>query len=248
MRSYIGILIFTLVGNLLAQQRPNVVVVLADDLGPGDIGFYHRQRTGEKELIPTPNMDRLIAEGMRFDDAHSAAPLCAPSRFGMLTGSYSYRNYKPFGVWGSWEKTGLAPRFTTSGKIAQAAGYATAFFGKSGMGGDFKVVDAETDFAWKDRYKKYDLARRTNGPNQWGFDYSFELPSGIQNHPFAFYENGQWMPLKPDSEWKMIGPKQNAYDISRKHNDLTQVGDSNWDPTLAGPLLAEKPKPLLSDR
>ncbi|VGO16434.1 Arylsulfatase [Pontiella desulfatans] len=245
MRSYIGILIFTLVGNLLAQQRPNVVVVLADDLGPGDIGFYHRQRTGEKELIPTPNMDRLIAEGMRFDDAHSAAPLCAPSRFGMLTGSYSYRNYKPFGVWGSWEKTGLAPRFTTSGKIAQAAGYATAFFGKSGMGGDFKVVDAETDFAWKDRYKKYDLARRTNGPNQWGFDYSFELPSGIQNHPFAFYENGQWMPLKPDSEWKMIGPKQNAYDISRKHNDLTQVGDSNWDPTLAGPLLAEKAKAFI---
>ena len=54
-------------------KTPNVVLVMADDIGPGDIGFYHRQRTGKPELIPTPNLDRLIAEGMRFDDAHSAA-------------------------------------------------------------------------------------------------------------------------------------------------------------------------------
>ena len=86
-----------------AKELPNIVVVLADDVGPGDIGFYHRERTGLKELIPTPNIDQLISEGMRFDDAHSAAPLCAPSRFGMLTGSYSYRNYKPYGVWGTWD-------------------------------------------------------------------------------------------------------------------------------------------------
>lgn len=223
-----------------ADSRPNIVVVVADDVGPGDIGFYHRERTGEKELIPTPNIDRLIREGMRFDDAHSAAPLCAPSRFGMLTGSYSYRNYKPYGVWAAWEKTGIQPGFTTSARIVKQAGYATAFFGKSGMGGGFKVVDPDAEVSWNERYKKYDLAVRTHGPNQWGFDYAFELPSGIQNHPFAFYENGNWMPLKADSEWRMIGPKQNAYDISRKHNDLTQIGDSNWDPTQAGPMLAKK--------
>jgi arylsulfatase A-like enzyme len=222
-----------------AKQRPNIVVVLADDAGPGDIGFYHRERTGKKELIPTPNIDRLISEGMRFDDAHSAAPLCAPSRFGMLTGSYSYRNYKPYGVWGPWDKTGVYPEFTTSARIVKAAGYATAFFGKSGMGGGFKSSGI-TDAAWKDRHKKYDLADRTNGPNQWGFDYSFELPSGIQNTPYAFYENGRWMPLKPDSVLKIIGPEQNRYVDSRKHNDWSGIGDSNWDPTQAGPLLAQK--------
>jgi arylsulfatase A-like enzyme len=228
-----------------AKPQPNIVLILADDVGPGDIGFYHRERTGKKELIPTPNIDRLISEGIRFDDAHSAAPLCAPSRYGMLTGSYSYRNYKPYGVWGPWEKTGLNPESVTSARIAKKAGYATAFFGKSGMGGDFKVVDPDTNFAWKERYKKYDLAVRTNGPNQWGFDYSFELPSGIQNGPFAFYENGKWMPLKPDSTWKLIGPKQNCYDVSRKHNDLEEIGDSNWDPTLAGPMLAEKARAFI---
>jgi arylsulfatase A-like enzyme len=233
-------MVFFMQGGVSARELPNIVVVVADDLGPGDIGFYHRQRTGAEAVIPTPNIDRLIAEGMRFDDAHSAAPLCAPSRFGMLTGNYSYRNYKPYGVWAPWEKTGLNPRSVTSARIAKQAGYATAFFGKSGMGGDFKEMDSKTSVSWKESYKKYDLARRTNGPNQWGFDYSFELPSGIQNHPFAFYENGTWMPLKPDSAWKMIGPKQNAYAVSRKHNDLIQIGDSNWDPTLAGPMLIEK--------
>ena len=215
------------------------MVVMADDVGPGDLGFYHRQRTGTPELIPTPNLDRLIEEGMRFDDAHSAAPLCAPSRFGMLTGSYSYRNYKPYGVWGPWERTGVDPRFTTSARIAKQAGYATAFFGKSGMGGGFERSGV-TDTTWEERYQQYDLSVRTSGPNQLGFDYSFELPSGIQNAPFAFYENGGWRPIRPDSVFKLIGPKQNRYEHSRKHNDLTEIGDSNWDPTLAGPTLAEK--------
>jgi arylsulfatase A-like enzyme len=228
-------------GSLFAQDRPNIVVILADDIGPGDIGFYHRQRTHKPELIPTPNLDRLIAEGMRFDDAHSAASLCAPSRFGMMTGSYSFRNYKPYGVWGPWAKTGVDPKFTTSARIAKRAGYATAFFGKSGMGGGFKSSGI-TEATWKERYKKYDLKVRNVGPNQLGFDYSFELPSGIQNAPMAYYENSAWYPIKPDSTFKLIGPKQNGYATSRKHNDWERIGDSNWDPSLAGPMLAEKAK------
>ena len=224
----------------LANPLPNIVLVMADDVGPGDIGFYHRERTGEKELFATPNLDRLIAEGMRFEDAHSAAPLCAPSRFGMLTGSYSYRNYQQFGVWEPWAKTGVDPHFTTSARIAKKAGYATSFFGKSGMGGFFKVVQPGKKFSWNDRYKKFDLAVRTVGPNQLGFDYSFELPNGIQGKPLAYYENEKWVPLKADSTFEIIGPKQSMYDISRKHNEIKIIGDSNWDPTLAGPLIASK--------
>jgi arylsulfatase A-like enzyme len=224
-----------------AGKLPNIVVVLADDVGPGDLGFYHRERTGKPELIPTPNIDRLIAQGMRFDDAHSAAPLCAPSRFGMMTGSYSYRNYQPYGVWAPWAETGVDPKFTTGARILKAAGYATAFFGKSGMGGGFESSGI-TETSWAERHKKYKLKARIVGPNQLGFDYSFELPNGIQNLPYAFYENDQWMPMKPDSTLKVIGPEQNGYVDSRKHNDWSGIGDSNWDPTLAGPMLAEKAK------
>jgi len=238
-RVSIGLVTCLLSSSLFAQNMPNIVVVMADDIGPGDIGFYHRERTGKTEVIPTPNIDRLASEGMRFDDAHSAAPLCAPSRFGMMTGSYSYRNYKPYGVWGPWDKTGVDPKFTTSARIAKSAGYATAFFGKSGMGGGFKS-NGITDVAFKERYKKYDLKERTSSPNQLGFDYSFELPSGIQNAPLAYYENNAWYPIKADSTFKVIGPEQSGYVTSRKHNDIEIIGDSNWDPTQAGPMLAKK--------
>lgn len=79
--------------------RPNVVIFMADDIGLGDVGFYHRQRTGNAPIVPTPNIDRLIEEGMRFSDAHSPASLCAPSRFSMLTGNYPERSGSIYGVW-----------------------------------------------------------------------------------------------------------------------------------------------------
>jgi arylsulfatase A-like enzyme len=239
-RAAAWILTCLMASSLLAKEMPNIVVILADDIGPGDIGFYHRERTGKTEVIPTPNLDLLISQGMRFDDAHSAAPLCAPSRFGMMTGSYSYRNYKPYGVWGPWDKTGVDSQFTTSARIAKRAGYATSFFGKSGMGGGFSELNPKKKFTGKERYKNYDLSNRAKGPRQLGFDYSFELPSGIQNAPLAYYENNAWYPIKSDSAFKLIGPKQSRYATSRKHNDWERVGDSHWDPTLAGPMLAEK--------
>ena len=227
----------------LAQNRPNIVVLMADDLGPGDIGFYHQKRTGQPPVIPTPHIDSLIEQGMRFEDAHSAAPLCAPSRFGMLTGSYSYRGYRPYGVWSPAASSGIYPRFTTIADIAKQAGYATAFFGKWGTGGGFNDKNGNPAQPGKNKGtpgKEIDWTVRTSGPNQHGFDYSFELPCGIQNEPFAFYENDQWVPLKPDSTFKRIGPEQNRFKFSRKETDKAEFGDSNWDPTLAGPMLVEK--------
>jgi len=223
----------------LLSALPNVVVVMADDLGPGDIAFYHRERTGSTEIIPTPNMDQLIAEGLRFSRAHSPASLCAPSRFSMLTGNYPYRSYSPFGAWAPSHDTGIDPDFTTSARIAKAANYRTAFFGKWGLGGQMFVKGS-------DKIKKgwgsgdIDFTRRAKGPNDYGFDYACELPQGIQGEPFVYYENQQWMKLKPDSELVPIHPEQSLYDISRKHNDLVGIGDSNWDPRDAGEILTSK--------
>jgi arylsulfatase A-like enzyme len=115
------------------------------------------------------------------------------------------------------------------------------------MGGGFKSSGI-TETTWEERHKKYDLTARTNGPNQLGFDYSFELPSGIQNAPMAYYENDEWLPLKPDSTFKLIGPEQSGYATSRKHNDWEEMGDSHWDPTLAGPMLAEKAQRYIEKR
>lgn len=97
--------IFFLIGILglfsfqdISEEKPNIVVIMADDIGLGDIGFYHKERTGQAPVVPTSNLDRLIAQGMRFSDAHSPASLCAPTRYSMITGNFSYRNCRSWGV------------------------------------------------------------------------------------------------------------------------------------------------------
>lgn len=102
-------------------SQPNVVFILADDIGPGDIAVYHRERTGKKEIIPTPNIDRLAAEGLRFRDAHTPAALCAPTRYSVMTGNDPYRCHKPWGVWGSFERSTVQrPGVVPAGKVSDA--------------------------------------------------------------------------------------------------------------------------------
>jgi arylsulfatase A-like enzyme len=93
-----------------------------------------------------------------------------------------------------------------------------------------------------------DLAQRTSGPNQLGFDYSLELPSGMQHSPVAFYENHRWAPLANSSVWTILGPDENGYSeaYSGKSNQL--IGDSNWNSSQVGPILAEKAQSYIMDR
>ncbi|QBG46772.1 sulfatase [Verrucomicrobia bacterium S94] len=224
----IGIGTAVLLCAVLANGKPNVVLVMADDIGLGDISFYQRSKGRKVPTVETPNIDRLIAEGMHFTDAHSPASLCAPTRFSMLTGNYSYRNHKPFGVWKPEEKSGIDKGgFTTIARLAKAGGYQTAFFGKWGLGSSWLRYPID----WK---------KLSGGALHFGFDYALELPEGIQNIPFAFYENQVWMKLADDSVITEIDADQTHYSTSKKHLDRGGIADSNWDPTLAGPMLAEK--------
>ena len=203
-----------------AESRPNVVVVMADDIGLGDIAFYHRQRTGEPAVVPTPNLDQLIEEGMRFSDAHSPSSLCAPTRFSMMTGNFTYRNRMGGGSFSPVKDSCIEPKFTTIARIAKSGGYRTAFFGKWGLGSVWSNRDA-------------DFSSIEQGALHFGFDYAFELPQGIQNWPHAFYENQEWLPIRPDSELVKVSKEQAQHSKSG-------IGDSNWDPSLAGPMLAKK--------
>lgn len=229
-KTLIALTLFTTTGTAIIQAqapKPNIVVVMADDIGLGDLSFYHRQRTGEEPVVSTPNIDRLIEEGMRFSDAHSPASLCAPTRFSMMTGNYSFRNSRPWGVWTPEADSLIEPDFTTVARIAKAGGYSTAFFGKWGLGGVWKGTPS-------------DYSRMDAGAVYYGFDYAVELPQGIQNKPYAFYENGRWMKLKLDSSLTHVPFEQTGYAVRQPGRDRSGIGDSNWDPALAGPLLAEK--------
>ncbi|UZJ44003.1 arylsulfatase [Marinimicrobium sp. C6131] len=183
-----------------ARKPPNVVFILADDVGFGDLGSY-----GGK--VPTPNIDRLAEEGMRFTDAHSPAALCAPSRFSLLTGSYPYRNGRPGGSWDVNNSSGFsangdrtdAGRHITVAEVMREAGYKTAFFGKMHLGGTVYNEDGEP-IREKDKLNTKDFSRGfDDGLNEHGFDYWLGLPSGIQHEPYAFFENGKFKPIDPSN-------------------------------------------------
>jgi arylsulfatase A-like enzyme len=220
--------------NFGLSSKPNIVVIMADDIGLGDIGFYHAQRTGKPSVIPTTNIDRMISDGIRFNDAHAPNSLCAPSRFSMLTGNYSIRNEKPFGAWRPWANPGIEPKYTTIARIAKRAGYATSFLGKWGCGGQLKEKDTGVSISNQNN-ENADYTQIYKSANYFGFDYALELPVGIQNYPYIFYEDSKWMPLAKNSKLEQIGPVQHKLPDSK-----SGIGDSNWDPSQVGEILASK--------
>jgi arylsulfatase A-like enzyme len=229
-------------GNETGPVPPNVIVVLADDIGLGDISFYRRMHT-DNIIIETPNIDALAVKGMAFTDAHSPAALCAPSRFALMTGNSCYRSPRPWGVWGAYEKSPIAKDQLTLGKLMKQAGFRTAFFGKWHLGGDFyRKDDPETIYRGPRNKPELDVditKYAGSGPSRQGFDYSLTLPAGIQNVPYAVYENEVWMPLAEDSEIGYIS-QENMTKIGVKLDKSEGLGDLNWDPHYIGPLLANK--------
>ncbi|MEI8234890.1 MAG: arylsulfatase [Verrucomicrobiota bacterium] len=128
-------------------QRPNILIILTDDLGYGDVQCYNP----EHGKIPTPNMDRLAAEGMRFTDGHSSAGACTPSRCALLTGRYDWRTRNQRGVLGAFGEPLISPERLTIASLAKQNGYRTACIGKWHIGmhwpigkGDYKLLGTET--------------------------------------------------------------------------------------------------------
>src|SRR5882757_3458455 len=93
--AWLGVLCGTAAADV--PRKPNIVFILADDLGYGDVRCYNAQ-----SKIPTPNLDRLAAEGIRFTDAHAPDAVCTPSRYGLLTGRYCFRSRLKSGVFTPW--------------------------------------------------------------------------------------------------------------------------------------------------
>jgi arylsulfatase A-like enzyme len=161
------------------QTPPNVVVILADDLGIGDLGVYNSE-----SKIPTPNLDAFAASGMRFTDAHSPSAVCTPTRYGILTGRYSWRTRLKQGVlWGEDVSLIDVDRLTVA-DLMHNAGYATGAFGKwhLGLGAAPEGVDpAEAKTDWN--------APLVPGPLEHGFDEFFGIPASLDMEPYLFVRN-----------------------------------------------------------
>jgi arylsulfatase A-like enzyme len=167
-------------------SRPNVVVVNADDMGYGDVGCYNPD-----SQIPTPNIDRLAEEGVRFTDAHSPSAVCTPSRYGLLTGRDPWRTrLRNGGVIFDYDDPLIDADRLTVGEMLQREGYATACCGKWHLGMEWPrhegVPDAEEGFS----NEAVDFTRPIEeGPTERGFDYFFGIRASLDMPPYCFIEN-----------------------------------------------------------
>ncbi len=167
-------------------HRPNVIYIMADDMGYGDLGCYGAEK------IPTPNIDRLAAEGIRFSDAHSSSAVCTPSRYSVMTGRYCWRTALKRGVGGGFMSPLIDPGRTTLASMLQAQGYHTAAVGKWHLGLDWQSADSMDPgdaTYWQDD-GKWDFTKPIlGGPNALGFDYFFGIAGSLDMPPYAFIEN-----------------------------------------------------------
>ncbi len=225
-----------------AQKAPNVIVVLADDIGLGDLSFY-RAMHADKVVVETPNLDKLAQSGVAFTNAHSPAALCATSRYGIMTGNHCMRSDFPWGVWGAYEKSPIKANQLTLGRMMKKAGYQTAFLGKWHLGGDWNRKDDPDKIYRGPRWKPeldVDIHQSVGGnPQSNGFDYSLTFPAGIQDVPYAVFENSKWLPLADDSEIGYIS-KEEMLKKDVKLDKSEGLGDTNWDAHDMGSLLVSK--------
>ena len=207
--------------------RPNILIFMADDIGPGDIHALNPQ----KRKSITPNIDELIKTGVSFHHAHSPAAVCAPTRYAILTGNHVYRGRLANGTWSPDAPSQIRKGQETLGNRLQKNGYHTAFFGKVHLGGIFKNADGKV----VRRFSEADLSKKFNdGVSEHGFGYSLSLPSGIQKNPLAFFQNDRMVRYESaTSEFKPLTREG----IRQHFRRITDEGEkAKYTTEVRGPL------------
>ncbi len=167
---------------LRAADKPNIVFILADDIGYGDFGCYGATK------VQTPNVDRLAAQGLRLTDAHSMASVCTPSRYSFLTGEYAFRK-RGTGIASGVEGLLIETNRTTVPLLLKRVGYTTGIVGKWHLG----LGTTPTDY-------NHDIKP---GPLEIGFDYSWIIPATGDRVPCVWVENHQVVNLDPADPIKL---------------------------------------------
>lgn len=213
-------------------EQPNIVYIFADDMGYGDVSLLN-----EKSKIPTPNIDSLGREGIRFTDAHSVCSVCTPSRYGVVTGRYPMRTAVKSMVLNGYAPPIIEPGRLTVAQMLRSKGYDTAIFGKWHLGIGWATKDGDPlppRLGQLDRTKE--AARESErvdftkpfigGPLTAGFDKYFGIASSLDMHPYVFLENDHVTELP----------------TALKQNDPPRLGPAgpNFEPVDVLPTLTRK--------
>ena len=172
--------------------RPNIIYILADDMGFGDMGCNN-----PASRIPTPNLDRLAAEGMRFTNAHAPSSVCTPSRYAVLTGRYCWRSRLRNGIVWQWDAALIEPDRLTVADVLRGQGYRTACIGKWHLGWDWSLTDGSR----ANDHVEFGVfgaeGRHTMGEH---VDYTQPMRGGPIDHGFDSYF-GDDVPNFPPYTW-----------------------------------------------
>ena len=217
-------------------SRWNVVLLYADDMGYGDLGANN-----SSSKIPTPHLDRLAAEGLRFTDGHSSSGICTPSRYAMLTGRHHWRDFHD--IAGAYDGSVFKPDQLTLPAMLKQKGYATACIGKWHLGMDWNAIRKPgtpknsieyTDFDWTKPFP--------GGPLDHGFDNYFG-DNVINFPPYAWIENDRF-PIAPDMTLRKPAgqPKEGEWECR------PGPGRSDWDFFQVLPTLTRKGVEYISSR
>lgn len=194
------------------SAKPNIIYIMADDMGYGDLGCYGAEK------IPTPNMDSIAANGVRFTDAHSSSAVCTPSRYSVMTGRYCWRTWLKRWVLGGYGPPLIEPERQTVAAMLKQQGYATFAVGKWHLGLSWRTADGELlikdthDAAFAagrhiDGFEVDYAARIDGGPVDLGFDRFFGISGSLDMPPYCFIENAQTVGI-PDREKSPYNPQQ----------------------------------------
>lgn len=180
-----------------AAEKPNILILYADDMGYGDLAIQNAD-----SKIPTPNLDQLAREGMRFTDGHSSSGICTPSRFALLTGRHHWRDFH--GIVNAFGGSVFKPERLTMAEMLKEKGYATAAIGKWHLGWDWDAIRTKKGVS----FDAFDWSKAiADGPLAHGFDHYFG-DTVINFPPYCWIEDNKVVKA-PDTmldtkKWKAI--------------------------------------------
>lgn len=223
---FVALMAIFSVCSVAAQQteKPNIVIILADDLGSGDVNCYNAD-----SKIPTPALDKIAEEGVRFTDAHTGSAVCTPTRYGIITGRYCWRTSKKKGVLNGFGEHLIDPQRTTIASLLKQNGYYTTGIGKWHLGMDFtKDTAGLVDYA----------AKIKNNPTANGFDYYYGISASLDFPPYVYIENDHFTQIPIQ-----IQPRQNFPRFLRQGDKA-----ENFDFETAWENLLNKAEGLIENR
>lgn len=174
------------------QQPPNVIFILADDMGYGDVSAYN-----ENSKINTKNLDKLAEEGMIFTDAHTSSAVCSPTRYGILTGRYNFRSPMKSGVLNGLSDGLIELERTTVASMLQQQGYHTGYIGKWHLGWNWAYKEG-TEGKEKHSFDDIDYSKPiSHSPNDLGFDYAYGHIASLDMAPYVYVKD-EYVTEPPD--------------------------------------------------